>query len=130
MGQVPKMLPYVCSLPWGTEGRRAARAKVARTLSALATDTSNLLKRAIGLDTHIVVDFIDGKCELGDAFLLVSDGVWDTLGESRMKSLFEGAADPQSAADVLVNAACGLQANYLGRNDASAIVASVLPLPR
>lgn len=87
------------------------------------------LKRAIGLDIHLVVDFIDGECGPGDVFLLVSDGVWDTLGEERMELLFEAAADPQSAADALVNAACALQANYLGRNDASAIVASVLAPP-
>ncbi len=88
------------------------------------------LKRAIGLDSHLVIDFVDGECDPSDAFLVVSDGVWETLGEAKMKSLFRSAANPQTAADALVAAASELQASYLGRNDASAIVVSVLPPPR
>jgi len=89
-------------------------------------DMRHVLKRAIGLDTHLVVDFADGELKSGDTFLLVSDGVWDVLGERRMKAMLEGEADSHTAARTLVDTAQTHQAAYMGRNDASAIVVQVL----
>jgi serine/threonine protein phosphatase PrpC len=90
-------------------------------------DMRRVLKRAVGLDTHLVVDFDDGETRAGDVFLLVSDGVWDTLGDRKLRSLLDDAADPQHAADSIVAASADLQATYLGRNDASAMVARLSP---
>ena len=89
-------------------------------------DMRHVLKRAIGLDTHLVVDFADGELKAGDIFLMVSDGVWDVLGERRMKAVLESEPDSRAAAQALVDTAHTHQAAYMGRNDASAIVVQVL----
>ena len=92
-------------------------------------DMRNVLKRAIGLDTHLVLDFVEGEIKEGDTFLLVSDGVWDTLGDTKIRPLLEEADGPQEAADALVAAADAIQATYLGRNDATAVVLSIFSGP-
>ena len=90
-------------------------------------DMRNVLKRAIGLDTHLVLDFVEGELKEGDTFLIASDGVWDTLGDRKLRPLIEESEGPQEAADALVANADAVQATYLGRNDASAVVLAILP---
>ncbi|MEW6312684.1 MAG: bifunctional protein-serine/threonine kinase/phosphatase [Pseudomonadota bacterium] len=68
-------------------------------------DMRHVLKRAIGLDRHLVVDYADGELALGDVFLLVSDGVWETLGEQAMHELLELHQDPQRAANAMTQQA-------------------------
>jgi serine/threonine protein phosphatase PrpC len=53
---------------------------------------------------------------------MVTDGVWDVLGDSRLESVLRAEPDPQIAASALVEQARAHQAGYIGRNDASAIV--------
>ncbi|MBX9676545.1 MAG: bifunctional protein-serine/threonine kinase/phosphatase [Methylotenera sp.] len=50
-------------------------------------DMRHVLKRAVGLDAHLSVDLADGALQVGDIFALMTDGVWETLGE---KSIHEG----------------------------------------
>ncbi len=44
-------------------------------------DMRHVLKRAVGLDAHLAIDFAEGALQVGDVFALMSDGVWETLGE-------------------------------------------------
>lgn len=44
-------------------------------------DMRHVLKRAVGLDAHLTADFGEGNLQVGDIFALLSDGVWDALGE-------------------------------------------------
>jgi protein phosphatase len=88
-------------------------------------DMRHVLKRALGLDTHVVIDQDGGPLEAGDRFLLASDGVWEVLGERALRDLVGRASDPQVAADALVSQALEKQGLYMGRNDASAVVAMV-----
>ncbi|HEY3301619.1 MAG TPA: bifunctional protein-serine/threonine kinase/phosphatase [Methylophilaceae bacterium] len=44
-------------------------------------DMRHVLKRAIGLDRNLTVDFAEGLLEVGDVFVIMSDGVWEPLGE-------------------------------------------------
>lgn len=85
-------------------------------------DMRHVLKRAVGLDTHLVVDYAHGDLLAGDGFLMATDGVWDVLGEPRLMSVLRAEPDPQIAASALVEQARAHQAAYMGRNDASAIV--------
>src|SRR5262249_11462482 len=85
-------------------------------------DRRHVLRRAIGLDSHLVVDFAGGELEAGDLFLMVTDGVWEVLGDVRMAEILHRGPDPDSAARALVAAAHERQAAYMGRNDAPAIV--------
>ncbi|MDO9281003.1 MAG: bifunctional protein-serine/threonine kinase/phosphatase [Methylotenera sp.] len=47
-------------------------------------DMRHVLKRAVGLDSHLEVDFTEGTLQVGDVFALMSDGVWDVLGEQNI----------------------------------------------
>ncbi|MGN5861871.1 bifunctional protein-serine/threonine kinase/phosphatase, partial [Pseudomonas aeruginosa] len=42
----------------------------------------HVLTRPLGLDQHLVVDCLEGDLEPGSPWLLVSDGVWPSLGDS------------------------------------------------
>lgn len=88
-------------------------------------DMRHVPKRAMGLDGHIVVDYADGDLRSGDRFALLSDGVWEVLGEPALASLLIGEPDPQVCADRLVASAMNRQAAYMGRNDATALVVRV-----
>lgn len=86
----------------------------------------HVLKRALGLDQHLVVDYRDGELEPGQAFLLVSDGVWATLGDAGIRRLLEDAPEPQACVDALVSAA-----HLAGSQDnASALLARIDELPK
>jgi len=85
-------------------------------------DLRHVLRRAVGLDSHLVVDFSDGELEPGDVFLMVTDGVWEVLGDVRITEILSRGPDPGSIARALVAAAHERQAAYMGRNDATAIV--------
>lgn len=68
-------------------------------------DMHHVLKRAVGLDQHLVVDYADGDLVPLDRFLLCSDGVWESLGNKRIRDILLLHSDPQRAADVLAQAA-------------------------
>jgi protein phosphatase len=92
-------------------------------------DMRHVLKRAVGLDSHLVVDFADGEVRSGDTILLVSDGVWDVLGDRQLRATLHEEASAQAAAARLVEQALTQQASYMGRNDATAMVVAVEELP-
>ncbi|NMF97428.2 protein kinase [Aromatoleum toluolicum] len=88
-------------------------------------ELDNVLRRAVGLDAQLLVDFDDGELAVGDRFLLVSDGVWNTLGDDGMGELLARGDDPQAAADALV-----LEALRRGATDnCTALVAHVDTVP-
>jgi len=91
-------------------------------------DLRHVLRRALGLDSHLVVDFGYGELEAGDVFLMVTDGVWEVLGDIRMTEILGRGRDPEPIARTLVAAAHERQAGYMGRNDATAIVVRIDPV--
>jgi len=81
----------------------------------------HVLKRAMGLDQHLVVDFLDGELRLDECFVLLSDGVWAVLGDTVIAAVLRDQPDVHSAAQTLVNAA-----HLAGSQDnASALVVRV-----
>ncbi len=84
-------------------------------------DMRHVLKRAIGLDRHLVMDYADGEIERGDVFLICSDGVWEPLGQARLQEILGLYRDPRLAAEALVDAA--LRAG--GQDNATAVVLRV-----
>jgi protein phosphatase len=84
-------------------------------------DMRHVLKRAVGLDQHLVVDYADGDLLLRDRFLICSDGVWEPVGEKRIHELMLLHEDPQRAAAALVSAAIGAG----GADNATAAVARI-----
>lgn len=89
-------------------------------------DMRHVLKRALGLDTHVVVDYAEDTLEEGDRFLLVSDGVWEVLGDRALRDAVAAMHDPQLAAQRLVMQSIERQGLYMGRNDASASLVEVV----
>ncbi len=85
----------------------------------------HVLKRALGLDQHLVVDYLEGELREGERYLLVSDGVWSTLGDAGIRSLLRDEHDPTAACQALVTAA-----HLAGSQDnASAVLVQVNALP-
>jgi serine/threonine protein phosphatase PrpC len=68
-------------------------------------DMRHVLKRAIGLDQQLLVDYAEGELQAGDVFALMSDGVWDRLGQKGIHEIILLYQTPQLAADNLVKRA-------------------------
>ncbi|HEK1692304.1 TPA: bifunctional protein-serine/threonine kinase/phosphatase [Pseudomonas putida] len=65
----------------------------------------HVLKRALGLDQHLLVDYLDGELQPGECYLLLSDGVWASLGDQHIQTVLREQPDLQLAADTLVASA-------------------------
>ena len=65
------------------------------------SDMRHVLKRAVGLDSHLVADYTDGELIPGDVFLMASDGIWEVLGERIIREIMEGGTSTQSIAGEL-----------------------------
>jgi serine/threonine protein phosphatase PrpC len=65
----------------------------------------HVLKRALGLDQHLVLDFLDGELRLNESFVLLSDGIWAVLGDMAIAAILRDQPDLHSAAQTLVTAA-------------------------
>ncbi|MBA1202120.1 bifunctional protein-serine/threonine kinase/phosphatase [Pseudomonas capeferrum] len=84
-------------------------------------DMQHVLKRALGLDEHLLVDYLDGELQTGDCFLLVSDGVWASLNDRQIQAVLREQTDLQGAAETLVSSA-----HFSGSQDnASALLVRV-----
>jgi serine/threonine protein phosphatase PrpC len=104
---------------------------------------AGLLTRAVGLDEHLQIDFLQGELQVGDTLVLTSDGVHGVLPRRAVQAACRGAPDAQAAAEALVaralaagtpdNASAlvlrvrGLDA---GRYDDVLVAARALPVPR
>lgn len=85
----------------------------------------NVLRRAIGLDAHLIVDHGDGELEPGDRFLLVTDGVWGSLGDAGLAEVLARHPGAEQAAAALAH-----EAERRGANDnCTALVADILSVP-
>lgn len=89
------------------------------------SDMRHVLKRAVGLDTHLIADYTDGELLPGDVFVLVTDGVWEVLGDRVMHETLQAGKGAQEIAGLLVAQSVENQARYMGRNDATAVVVVV-----
>lgn len=69
------------------------------------SDMQHVLKRALGLDQYVVMDYLDGELREGERLLLISDGVWATLGDHRIGSILTEESSPETAVRTLVNTA-------------------------
>ncbi len=85
----------------------------------------NVLSRAVGLDTRVLMDFADGELMANDRFLLVSDGVWGVLPDALTAEVLLDHPEPQAAAAALTSLALA----HGGTDNATAVVIDVLALP-
>jgi serine/threonine protein phosphatase PrpC len=61
----------------------------------------------------------------GDVFVMSTDGVWEVLGERVVSAVLDANRDVQVVADDLVQRSIRNQLQYMGRNDATALVVAV-----
>jgi len=88
-------------------------------------ELNNVLRRAVGLDAQLLVDHGDGELAPGDRFVLLTDGVWNALGDAGIQELLARHGDPEAAADALT-----LEALRRGATDnCTALVAVVDNVP-
>ena len=73
-------------------------------------DFSHQLLRSVGLDERLVVDYSQGDVQVGDVFVLLSDGVHGRLNDKKLKANLraDAAQDCQALSAALV-AAAGIQ---------------------
>ena len=89
-------------------------------------DMRHVLRRAVGLDNHLVIDFLSGDARAGDVFLVASDGVWEVLGNAALEEVMGGSDSVEAMATTLVAQSAQSQRRYMGHNDATAMVIRVL----
>jgi len=81
----------------------------------------HVLKRALGLDEHVLVDYLEGELQSGESFVLLSDGVWCALDEREIAGVLRDHPDLDQAAATLVR-----MAHLAGSQDnASAVLVRV-----
>ena len=94
------------------------------------TDFKHQLLRSVGSEDRLAVDYSQGEVMLGDCFILLSDGVYGSLSDARIKSIFKDIEQQTSTswqslsetlAENLVDAALKSGSN----DNASALVAHV-----
>ncbi|WQG60036.1 bifunctional protein-serine/threonine kinase/phosphatase [Pseudomonas sp. RTB3] len=68
-------------------------------------DMQHVLKRALGLDQYVVMDYLDGELREGERWLILSDGVWSTLSEASISSILREQDNLDNAVQTLVSAA-------------------------
>jgi protein phosphatase len=84
-------------------------------------DMRQVLKRAVGLDSQLRMDYLEGDLECGDTFALMSDGVWEPLGHESIQNILQHYQNPQRAADEMVKRALSRG----GQDNATAVVVRV-----
>ncbi|PCI61610.1 MAG: serine/threonine protein phosphatase [Methylophilaceae bacterium] len=84
-------------------------------------DMRHVLKRAVGLDKNLSVDYAEGLIEVGDVFVIMSDGVWEPLGEEAIHSALMLHDDPQLISENLTKSALEKD----GRDNATALVVRI-----
>lgn len=89
----------------------------------------HVLRRAVGLDQHLVIDCFADDLRAGDAFMLLSDGVWEVLGEKAVREAIATPLDPGRATHALVEQSVAKQRHYYGRNDATAALLRIAAMP-
>lgn len=89
-------------------------------------DMRHVLKRAIGLDAHVAMDYSEGSTQAGDVFVLASDGVWEPLGDLGIhQTLLLHREFPQRIAEELVRKALAAS----GQDNATAMAVRIEELP-
>lgn len=83
---------------------------------------SNVITRCIGMADDIDPDVFDGRAQVGDTFLLASDGLTGMIDDRRIQQLLLSRATPERIVDALIQ-----EANANGGNDnITAVVVRVL----
>lgn len=81
----------------------------------------HVLKRAVGLDKHLTVDFAEGLLEVGDVFAIMSDGAWEPLGDKAIHHAMLLYDNPQLMSNHLTKTAL----EQGGQDNATALIVRI-----
>jgi serine/threonine protein phosphatase PrpC len=84
-------------------------------------DMRHVLKRAVGLDKTLLVDYAEGLLEAGDVYAIMSDGVWESVGDAAIHHAMMLYNTPQMTAEHLTK----LAIEKGGQDNASVIVVKI-----
>jgi serine/threonine protein phosphatase PrpC len=73
------------------------------------SEEKNYLSRAMGIDSHLDIDYKTLSIEVGDLFLMTTDGIHDYLSEQQLKEHLRSSSSIDVIADKIANHA--LEAN-------------------
>ncbi len=85
----------------------------------------HVLTRAIGLDHRVSLDYGEGELQNGDRFLMITDGIWQVLGDKTLALRLSECVNPEETAKLLCDAA--LEAG--SQDNVSAAIAEIVQLP-
>lgn len=92
-----------------------------------ARDLQNVLTRAMGIDVHMLIDYTQGMLEVGDVFLITSDGVHKFLSDKQLLKLITqhlGNLDAENMAKTI----CDKALQQGSQDNVSAVVIMVKSL--
>ncbi|MGC9963331.1 MAG: PP2C family serine/threonine-protein phosphatase, partial [Acidimicrobiales bacterium] len=81
----------------------------------------HVLTRALGIEAEVALDIWELAAEIGDRFLLCSDGLTNELPDAEIADILARATDPQAAVSELVGRALG----HGGMDNVTVVVADV-----
>ena len=81
----------------------------------------HVLKRAVGLDKYLSVDFSEDLLEVGDLYAIMSDGVWEPLGDQGIHNGLMKFDSPQMISEHLTKAAL----EKGGQDNATALIVRI-----
>ncbi len=99
--------------------------QITRDHTVLIADGRNSLSRALGMDSRLHVDYGKIPMELGDVFILSSDGIHDFIPEDKLIEILSLELDSDAAVNQLKATAW----NNGSDDNTSAIIAKVSSLP-
>jgi serine/threonine protein phosphatase PrpC len=85
----------------------------------------HVLTRGIGIDERLHLDFSEGELESGDLFLMLCDGVWESLRDDGLNAMLRVHQEPQALAQALADAALARGS----QDNCSALVLRIDSLP-
>jgi serine/threonine protein phosphatase PrpC len=94
-------------------------------------DFKHQLLRAVGADDRLVVDYSQGDLQVGDVFVLLSDGVHGSVPERKLRALVSQSTAPDTApnsAQMMADALAQTALDLGSHDNASALVVRVLGL--
>lgn len=66
------------------------------------SEEKNYLTRAVGIDLHLDIDYKTIDVEVGDIFVMTTDGIHDYIQDAHLKELLNGTGDLDVIADKIV----------------------------
>ncbi len=88
---------------------------------ASSSSIKNLVTRALGVEDAVMLDLHEHQVEVGDCYLMCSDGLSDMVDDGEIASILGGESALEQKADSLVTAANG----YGGRDNISVLLVQV-----